>query len=283
MTDKLTEKLTDKLTEKLEAELLLEALYRKYGCDFRQYAQSSLMRRLNNVRLQAGAKSLSELIPLVLHDQAFANGMVQDILVTVTEMFRDPPFFAELRTKIVPILKTYPFVKIWLAGCATGEEAYSMAIVLQEEGFYDRVQIYATDMNERSLEIAGEGIYPAESLRSYTANYHASGGRSSFSDYYVANYRMAKFRDELKRNIVFSNYNLVTDHPFGEMHLIVCRNVLIYFNRELQAQVLGLFDASLVHRGLLCLGSKETLDFTPYASKYETLSPKWKIYRQRTQ
>lgn len=270
----------DHRVESLEIKLLLDAILRQYGYDFHQYAPESLKRRLDYIRKKAGIVHLSELIPLVLHDERFANELIMDISVTVTELFRDPPLFAELRAKVVPLLKTYPFVKIWHAGCATGEEAYAMAIFLQEEGFYDRVQIYATDMNQRSLEIALKGTYPLESIGKFTDNYHEAGGNRSFSDYYSAQYGMAKLNEELKKNIVFANHNLVTDHSFGEMHLIVCRNVLIYFNRDLQHKVLNLFHDSLVHRGFLCLGNKETLNFTPLADQYETVSESWRIYRK---
>jgi chemotaxis protein methyltransferase CheR len=273
--------MSEKETEKLEINLLLEAIYQKYGYDFREYARSSLMRRLEFIRQKSGFQHMSELIPKLLHDESFINQLLLDMSVTVTEMFRDPDFFNELRTKVIPLLKTYPFVKIWHAGCATGEEVYSMAILLKEEGFYDRVQIYATDMNQESLLIAEEGIYPIESIRKFTSNYNRSGGTGSFSDYYYAKYQMAKINDELKKNIVFTNHNLVTDHTFGEMHLIICRNVLIYFNRDLQNKVLNLFNQSLVHRGFLCLGSKETLEFTTISSGYEDISAKWRVFRQK--
>jgi chemotaxis protein methyltransferase CheR len=271
----------EKETKKIEITLLLEAIYQKYGYDFRNYARSSLMRRLDFIREKSGFRYLSELIPRLLYDEAFINDLLLDMSVTVTDMFRDPEFFNELRAKVIPILKTYPFVKIWHAGCATGEEVYSMAILLKEEGFYDRVQIYATDMNQVSLQTAEEGIYPIESIRKFTSNYNKSGGTGSFSDYYFAKYQMAKMNDELKRNIVFTNHNLVTDQTFGEMHLIICRNVLIYFNRDLQSKVLNLFNHSLVHRGFLCLGSKESLDFTEISDAYENVSVKWKVFRQK--
>jgi chemotaxis protein methyltransferase CheR len=273
----------EKETEKIEITLLLEAIYQKYGYDFRNYARSSLMRRLDFIRNKSGYQYLSEMIPKLLYDKVFINQLLLDMSVTVTEMFRDPDFFNELRAKVIPLLKTYPFVKIWHAGCATGEEVYSMAILLKEEGFYDRVQIYATDMNQESLLIAEEGIYPIESIRKFTSNYNKSGGTGSFSDYYFAKYLMAKMNDELKRNIVFSNHNLVTDQKFGEMHLIICRNVLIYFNRDLQNKVLCLFDQSLIHRGLLCLGSKESLEFTDISDAYENVSAKWRVFRKKLQ
>lgn len=271
----------EKLTEKIEVDLVLEAIYQRYGYDFRNYARSSLMRRLHYVRQKSSLERLSDMIPLVLYDEAFANQLLLDISVTVTEMFRDPEFFVELRSLVIPLLKTYPFVKIWHAGCATGEEVYSMAILLEEEGFYDRVQIYATDMNQESLTTAEEGIYPLENIRNFTKNYQKSGGKSSFSDYYHAKYQMGKMKEALKRNIVFSQHNLATDNAFGEMHLIICRNVLIYFDKQLQNQVYQLFNQSLVPRGFLCLGSKESIEFSEIQSQYEALSSKWRIFRKQ--
>jgi chemotaxis protein methyltransferase CheR len=273
--------MSDKQSETIEIDLLLEAIYRRYGYDFRNYARSSLMRRLEYIRQKSGVARISDMIAKVLYDEEFVNKLLLDISVTVTEMFRDPEFFSELRHKVIPLLKTYPFVKIWHAGCATGEEVYSMAILLQEEGFYDRVQIYATDMNEASLQTAQEGIYPLENMRLFTTNYLKSGGRASFSDYYYAKYKMAKMDEKLNRNIVFTNHNLVTDSTFGEMHLIVCRNVLIYFDRTLQNKVFSLFHESLNHRGFLCLGSKESLEFSEIRQCYEAVSPKWKIFRKQ--
>ncbi|WP_426447962.1 CheR family methyltransferase [Paenibacillus sp. S-38] len=270
-----------KEAEKIEIDLLLEAIYRRYGYDFRGYARSSLIRRLHHIRQKAGAPHMADLIPRVLRDETFLRRFLLDMSVTVTEMFRDPEFFYELRTKVIPVLKTYPFVKIWHAGCATGEEVYSMAILLQEEGFYDRVQIYGTDMNAESLVTAQEGIYPQENIRKFTANYLKSGGRASFSDYYHAKYGMAKMNESLKKNIVFTQHNLVTDEAFGQMHLILCRNVLIYFDRNLQDKVLGLFGRSLGHRGFLCLGSKESLDFADNGDQFEALVPKWRIFRKQ--
>jgi chemotaxis protein methyltransferase CheR len=273
--------MSDKTTEKLEIELLLQAIYERHGYDFRQYAYSSLQRRLQHIRQRLGLPHISDMIPKLLHEDGFANRLLLDLSVTVTEMFRDPEFFLELRDKVIPILKTYPFVKIWHAGCATGEEVYSMAILLQEEGFYDRVQIYATDINQESLKIAQEGIYPLDSIRKFTANYQQSGGRSSFSDYYHAKYQMAKIHEELKRNIVFSQHNLAMDHAFGEMHLIICRNVLIYFDKQLQSRVYRLFSGSMAPRGFLSIGSKESIEFSNIHSEFEAISSKWKIYRKR--
>lgn len=272
---------SDKEMEKIEIDLLLDAIFLRYGYDFRNYARSSLMRRLHFIRDKCGLATFSEMIPKVLHEKDFVNQLLLDLSVTVTEMFRDPDFFSELRNKIIPLLKTYPFVKIWHAGCATGEEVYSMAILLKEEGFYNRVQIYATDINQESLQIAQAGIYSLENIRKFTSNYNKSGGKGTFSDYYFAKYEMAKMNEDLKKNIVFSTHNLVTDHAFGEMHLVICRNVLIYFDKNLQNHVLELFYNSLIHRGFLCLGSKESLDFTKFQHHYEAISSKWRVFQKQ--
>ncbi|MEK3911329.1 protein-glutamate O-methyltransferase CheR [Paenibacillus sp. FSL H7-0331] len=273
--------MSDKISEKIEIDLLLDAIFLRHGYDFRNYARSSLMRRLHYIKQKNGLTYISDMIPKVLYDEAFTNQLLLDLSVTVTEMFRDPEFFAELRKQVIPLLMTYPFVKIWHAGCATGEEVYSMAILLEEEGFYDRVQIYATDINQESLHIAQEGIYSLENIRKFTSNYQKSGGKSSFSDYYHAKYQMGKINEDLKRNIVFSQHNLATDQAFGEMHLIVCRNVLIYFDKQLQNQVFRLFNSSLVSRGFLCIGSKESIEFSDIHSDFETLSCKWRIFRKQ--
>jgi chemotaxis protein methyltransferase CheR len=271
----------DKEIEKIEIDLLLDAIFHRCGYDFRNYKRSSLMRRIHSIRERSNLAHLSEMISKVLYDKTFLNQLLLDLSVTVTEMFRDPDFFNELRNKVIPLLKTYSFVKIWHAGCATGEEVYSMAIMLKEEGFYNRVQIYATDMNQESLQTAREGIYSLENIRKFTLNYNMAGGKASFSDYYFAKYNMAKMDEELKENIVFSNHNLVTDHAFGEMHLIICRNVLIYFDKNLQNKVLHLFHHSLVHRGFLCLGSQESLDCMDYCNEYEAISSKWRVFRKK--
>ncbi|WP_243767457.1 CheR family methyltransferase [Paenibacillus agricola] len=270
----------DKQTEKIEIDLLLEAIYQQYGYDFRNYARSSLMRRLHFVREKSDLERISDMIPLVLYEASFANQLLLDLSVTVTEMFRDPEFFLELRNKVIPLLRTYPFVKIWHAGCATGEEVYSMAVLLEEEGFYDRVQIYATDINQESLKIAEEGIYPVENIRKFTTNYQKSGGQSTFSDYYHAKYEMGKINESLKRNIVFSQHNLATDHAFGDMHIIICRNVLIYFDKHLQNHVFNLFNSSLITRGFLCIGSKESIEFSDIHTQFEAISSKWRIFRK---
>ena len=266
--------------ENIEVELLLEAIYRKYGYDFRSYSRSTIRRRLLHRLALSRFRSLSEMQHRILYDLDFFEKLLSDISIHVTEMFRDPEFYKKVREEVVPVLKTYPFVKIWHAGCATGEEVYSMAILLKEEGLYDRAQIYATDFNEVVLQQAREGIVPMDQIRKYTTNYQAAGGRESFSDYYTARYDSAIFDQSLKKNIVFADHNLATDGVFGEMNMVVCRNVLIYFNRELQNRVVGLFKDSLCQYGFLCLGSKESLLFNKYEEYFEPVVESEKIYRK---
>ena len=269
-----------KALEKIETDLLLEAIFQRYGYDFRRYARSSLNRRVTHRMKEAKCERISELLPKVLHDEDFFNCFLKDMSITITEFFRDPPFYRALRDQVIPILKTYPYVKIWHPGCATGEEVYSMAIVLHEEGFLNRAQIYATDFNNHSLQIAKEGIYPLEVIRQSTINYNQAGAKASFVEYYHAQYQSAKIHSWLKDHITFANHNLVTDGVFGDMNLISCRNVLIYFDRSLQDRVLGLFCESLCHRGFLCLGFKETVEFSEVRHSFETLTKKEKIFRK---
>ncbi len=265
---------------KIEIELLLEAIQRWRGYDFRQYARASLRRRVSSLMGKLGVEHVSELIPRVLRDDAVFSDFLKEMSVTVTEMFRDPAFYVAFREKVLPHLRSYPLVKIWHAGCATGEEVYSMAIVLDEEGLYARTQIYATDFNNESLDRARAGIYPLDRMKAFMANHSKSAPKGSFSDYYHAKYEAAKMSDGLKEHITFANHNLVTDGVFGEMNVVVCRNVLIYFDKELQNRVLGLFRDSLCHRGFLCLGSKESLQFTQVAGAFEPLSGKERIFRK---
>lgn len=267
--------------EEIEIVLLLEAIYARYGHDFRHYARASLRRRIGNVVSRTGVASVSELIPRLLREPAFFEDILAELSITVTEMFRDPGYFRSLRDNVIPYLKTYPYVKIWHAGCATGEEAYSMAITLEEAGFYDRVTLFATDFNHHALDLARQGIYPLDKMREYTANYLASGGDRVFSDYYHADYGAAILEKSLRRNITFANHNLVTDGVFSEMHFISCRNVLIYFDRELQNRALGLLCDSLVHGGILALGSKESLRFSAVADRFQVVDRQWKIYRKK--
>ncbi|NQU25021.1 MAG: protein-glutamate O-methyltransferase CheR [Candidatus Nealsonbacteria bacterium] len=265
--------------EQVETEILLEGIFRRWGYDFRHYARASLKRRLQHRLALSGLNHLSEMLPKILHEEEFFNLLLKDLSVTVTEMFRDPHFYVALREQVVPVLRTYPFIKVWHAGCATGEEVYSTAILLNEEGLYDRTQFYATDYNNQSLEIARQGMYPLDNIRAYTANYHAAGGKASFSDYYHAKYGSAKLNEALKENVTFAHHNLVTDGAFGEMNLIVCRNVMIYFDGTLQDRALSLFCDSLCHRGYLCLGTKETIDFSAVSDRFEAVAGKERIFR----
>jgi chemotaxis protein methyltransferase CheR len=268
--------------EKIEISLFLEAIYQRLGYDFRNYVQGSVKRRVRHILAKSGCEKVSELIPKIMYDDAFAHAVALEFSISVTEMFRDPDFYRSVRTNILPYLKTYPFIKIWHAGCATGEEVYSLAIVLQEEGLYDRATIYATDFNETVLEKAREGIYSLKDIRQYTTNYHKAGGERSFAEYYHAHYESAIMNQSLKENITFASHNLVTDGVFGEMHLIFCRNVLIYFDRTLQNRVLNLFSDSLSYGSFLCLGTKESLEFTEVAGRFKAVDDPNKIYQKRS-
>jgi chemotaxis protein methyltransferase CheR len=266
--------------ERVEIELLLEAIFRHYGFDFRSYAYASIRRRLWK-RLQAeGLKTVSALQAHVLHSPEAMERLLLDLSVNVTAMFRDPGFYKAFRRDVIPLLRTYPFIRIWHAGCSTGEEVYSMAILLQEEGLYDRARIYATDINDVVLQKARSGIFPLERMQEYTENYIRAGGTRSFSEYYTAKYGGALFGPSLTRNIVFAQHNLVTDRSFSEFNVIFCRNVLIYFEKSLQNRVHSLFYESLVMFGILALGSKESLRFSKYEPCYERLHPTEKIYRK---
>ncbi|HSL70731.1 MAG TPA: protein-glutamate O-methyltransferase CheR, partial [Longimicrobiales bacterium] len=245
--------------EQVEIDLLLEGVFRHYGFDFRSYAYSSLKRRLWK-RIEAeGLNTVSELQNLVLHDQSAMERLLIDLSVTVSAMFRDPLFYRAFRDRVVPVLRTYPFIRIWHAGCSTGEEVYSMAILLEEEGLYERARIYATDINDVVLSRARSGIYPLDRMQEYTQNYHKAGGKRSFSEYYTAKYDNALFAPSLRRNVVFSQHNLVTDRSFAEFNVILCRNVMIYFDQKLQERVHQLFYESLPIYGILVLGNKESL------------------------
>jgi len=270
-----------KENENIEIELFLQAIFLKYGYDFRNYGKAHIKRRVHHRMSVSGFNSVSEIIHKILYDPVFYQEVLQDLSITVTEMFRDPEFYLSVRKDVVPLLKTYPFIKIWHAGCATGEEVYSMAILLKEEGLLNRTQIYATDFNQLALQKARNGIYPIERIKEFTLNYQKSGGKASFSDYYNARYESVILNESLKENIVFADHNLVTDGVFGEMNLVICRNVMIYFDKALQNKVIRLFYDSLASGGFLCLGSKESLRFAEYASKFDTTSEKEKIYRKK--
>ena len=270
----------DSELERLEIELLLEGIFRHYGFDFRSYAYASIRRRLWK-RIEAEQlSSISELQALVLHDTTAMERLLFDLSVSVTSMFRDPDFYLVFRTDVVPLMRTYPFIRIWHAGCSTGEEVYSMAILLREEGLYDRARIYATDINEVVLQRAKAGIFPLERMQEYTDNYMRAGGKRSFSEYYTAKYGGALFDQSLTKNVVFSQHNLVTDRSFSEFNVILCRNVLIYFDKTLQAKVHGLFYDSLSMFGVLVLGSKETLRLMAHEDCYQQIAPPEKIFRK---
>ncbi len=271
----------DNITTNIEIELLLEAIYRKYGYDFRNYSKSHVKRRILNRLNVSKLNSISEMQHMALHQEGFIELILRDLSINVTEMFRDPSFYAAMRKEVIPILKTYPFFKIWHAGCSTGEEVYSFAVMLMEEGIYDRAQIYATDFNRDVLDIAKKGIYPIDRIKEFTANYQAAGGSQSFSDYYIANYNSVIFDQSLKKNLVFAEHNLVTDTVFAEINLIICRNVLIYFNKELQNRVIDLFYNSLINGGFLGLGSKETIQFTSKASEFNVIDKTEKIFKKK--
>ncbi|WP_163338301.1 protein-glutamate O-methyltransferase CheR [Desulfopila sp. IMCC35008] len=267
--------------EELEIDLLLEAMLKRYGYDFRGYARASLTRRIQKGLEEAQLGRISELIPYIIHDREFTKRFVRNLSVHVTEMFRDPLFFRSLRERVLPYLETFPFLKIWSAGVATGEEVYSLAILLKEERLYDRTTIYATDFSDTVLEKAEKGIYSAELIKKSTRNYQASNGKGSFGDYYYAEYKSAIFDGSLRENIVFANHNIVTDGVFGEMHLILCRNVLIYFDNKLQNRVLRLFTDSLRANGFLCLGSKETIEFSEVKDSFEHFTEGQRIYQKK--
>ncbi|MCA0756844.1 protein-glutamate O-methyltransferase CheR [Paenibacillus sp. N4] len=266
--------------ERIEVELLLEAVFRMYGYDFRNYAYSSVRRRIWHRVHSERLSTVSGLTERILHDRGCMDRLLADMTIHVTEMFRDPEVFKSFREKVVPILRTYPFIRIWHAGCSTGEEVYSMAILLQEEGLYEKTRIYATDTNAEVLKIAKEGVYPIDKMKQYTRNYLDSGGRASFSQYYTAKYDSVIFQSELKRNIVFAQHNLVTDSSFNEFNVIFCRNVMIYFNKQLQYHVHGLLYDSLSMFGLLALGTKESINFTRHADDYEELDNLNRLYRK---
>ena len=266
--------------ETIEIQLLLEALYRYYGFDFRDYALASLKRRIWNAVQAEGLTSVSGLQEKVLHDSACLERFLLGLSVHVTSMFRDPSFFLTFRQKIVPLLRTYPFIRLWLAGCSTGEEVYSMAILLKEEELYHRCRIYATDMNELVLRKAKAGIYPAKLMQEYTQQYLQAGGKRSFSEYYTAAYDHVIFRSSLRENIIFSQHNLAIDGSFNEFNVIFCRNVLIYFNQSLQDRVHQLLYESLNRFGVLGLGRQESIKFTPHEQQYEALEPREKLFRR---
>jgi chemotaxis protein methyltransferase CheR len=266
--------------ERIEIDLRLEGVYRHYGIDFRGYALASLKRRLARRVREEGVATLSALQEKVLHDPAAMERLLVALSISVTAMFRDPSFYRAFREKVVPILRTYPFIRLWNAGCATGEETFSIAIVLEEEGLLDRTRIYATDFNVTVVERARAGEFPLARMQAYTQNYLQAGGKREFSSYYTADAAVARFTPALLENAVFARHNLVSDGSFNEFHGILCRNVLIYFGNPLQHRVHELFHDSLVNFGVLGLGHKETIRFTPLEHCYEAIDSREKLYRR---
>ncbi|MDP1851552.1 MAG: protein-glutamate O-methyltransferase CheR [Candidatus Planktophila sp.] len=266
--------------ENIEVLLLTEAIYQRWGYDFRDYAPTSLKRRIRRIVELEKFSSISALQEEILRDSACMQRFLDEVSVNVTSMFRDPGFYRAFRATVVPLLKEQPSLRIWHAGCATGEEVYSMAILLQEEGLLDRTRIYATDLDQAVLEKAKEGIYRLGLMKEYTENYQAGGGKAAFSEYYQAGHGHAVMRKDLSKKIVWARHNLVTDASFNEFHLILCRNVLIYFNTRLQQRAHRLFYKSLTKGGVLVLGRAETMQLTPHESHYRTLNRREKIFQR---
>jgi len=264
----------------IEVDVLLEAIRLRYDYDFKNYARASLKRRVHSLLAKENLEMPYQLIPRILYDHKIFDKFLSEMSVTVTELFRDPPFFKSIQEIIFPVLRTYPYFKIWHAGCATGEEVYSLAILLKEAGLLDKAKIYATDYNKRSLDIAKAGIYNADNMEKNSEAYLKAGGQKTLNNYYTEQYDAFKFKDDLNKNVTFAYHNLVKDGVFGEMHMVICRNVLIYFDKDLQNHAFTLFDNSMVKRGFLCLGSKETIDYSVLKSQYETFSKPNKIYRK---
>lgn len=264
----------------IEINLLLQAVHFKYGYDFSNYSKAHLKRRILHRLNLSDLNTISEMQNKILWDKEFYKIFLQDLSINVTEMFRDPEFYLNFRTKVIPDLSTYAHIKVWHAGCSTGEEVYSLAIILKEENILHKTQIYATDFNKRVLEFAKQGIYNKKDMELYSRNYIESGGKGNLTDYYTSKYSSVLFEKSLAKNIVFADHNLVTDGVFAEAHLVFCRNVLIYFDKTLQNRVLGLFDNSLIKRGYLCLGTKESLRFSDYENNFEIVDKQNKIYKK---
>lgn len=263
-----------------DVEELIQDIHFNYGYDFSGYSRASVHRRIKRFLINKGLPDMGALKKIVFSNPFFFESFLQEITVNVTEMFRDPGFFLSLRKNVLPILSTYPHIKIWDAGCSTGEELFSLAILLQEEGLLDRTRIYATDLNQKVLKQAREGIFPAKELAANTSGYYASGGKKEFSSYYTSNYGSLKFNSSLIKNVVFYPHNLASDSSFNEFHLILCRNVLIYFNSELQERVFTLFNKSLIRLGYLGLGKKETLSMSGVNSSFNFVDKENRIYRK---
>ncbi len=265
----------------IELNLLLEGIFLKYGYDFRNYSKAHIRRRVLSRLGLSGLETVSELQSKVLRDPDFFKDFLEDLSINVTEMFRDPEFYRSFRENIVPKLRTYTYFKVWHAGCATGEEVYSLAILLQEEGLLGRCQFYATDFNRKVLEIAKEGVYQKVDMELYERNYQLSGGKGKLSDYYNSMYGSVMLNKDLSSRVVFADHNLVTDGVFAEVNLVMCRNVLIYFDKTLQDKVLSLLSESLVPTGYLCLGTKESLKFSKVENQFNILDDKQKIFKKK--
>lgn len=270
----------DSTAQDIELKLLLDAIYLKYHYDFRQYATVSLQRRLLLAAENFGCRTLSQLQDRLLHEPLIFPSLLDYLTVQVSEMFRDPTYYRTLRESVVPLLSTYPFLKLWVAGCSTGEEVYSLAILLREEGLLERTLIYATDINPGALQKAEAGVYPVDRIATFTQNHIASGARSSLSDYYTAAYGNAVFDRSLKKHVVFSDHSLATDSVFAEVQFLSCRNVLIYFDRELQERALGLFKDSLCRKGFLGLGARESLRFSQHEAAFSVISRDDRIFQK---
>ncbi len=267
-------------TEEIELRLLLEAIYQRYHHDFRDYSPASIKRRLLQARDHFGCASFSQLQHLVLHEPDIISRLLPFLTVQVSDMFRDPSYFRAIREKVIPHLRTYPSLKVWIAGCSAGEELYSMAILFREEGLENRTIFYATDINNGALKAAESGVYDLDRIALFTRNHRESGGKSSLSDYYTTGYGRARFDPTLREHTVFSDHSLVSDAVFAETHLVSCRNVMIYFNRDLQDRAVGLFNESLVRKGFLGIGSKESLRFSRHAGAFGEFDRQQRIYRK---
>ncbi len=266
--------------ENLELKLLTIAIYEGYGLDFREYAMASFRRRIEFFIKKHNYTNITNLTSDIIHNSETLRLLIDSISVTTSEMFRDPEVFLYIRSKIIPYLKTFPHIRIWHAGCANGEEVYSLAILLKEEGLYDRCSIYATDINETALTNVKEGIFPIKKMKEYSSNYQKSGGKLSLSEYYHAKYDSVKFDKSLIQNVTFSTHNLATDSVFMETQFVLCRNAMIYFDENLQERVLSLFNESLINGGVLCIGNKESIGFSSIQDSFQPFHKDYKIYRK---
>ncbi len=278
MVSKMMDKKRDIEIEKIELKLLLDAIYGRFGYDYRDYSLAHIKRRIRK-RIEEGEfRNITHYIEHILHSEGSLESIIEDFSIHTTDMFRFPEFYKALREKVCPYLRTFPSVKIWIAGCSTGEEIYSIAILLKEENLLNKAKIYATDINPKVLETASKGIYDIKHVKNWTRNYQLAGGLISFSDYYIAKFNQVKFEQDLIKNVTFHSHNLVQDGSIGEFNLVICRNVMIYFNKILQDRVVNLFYSSLSHGGILGIGSKETIKFSDKENHFSVLDKTGKIY-----